>query len=64
MPISINNAGAIFEDHLPKIKKAHVVIEYGKPIYVKNLSKEERRRISPMVQEIIKNNYIKNKDLV
>ncbi len=64
VPISINNAGAIFEDHLPKIKKAHVVIEYGKPIYVKNLSKEERRRISPMVQEIIKNNYIKNKDLV
>ncbi len=64
VPISINNAGAIFEDHLPRIKKAHVVIEYGKPIYVKNLSKEERRRISPMVQEIIKNNYIKNKDLV
>lgn len=64
VPISINNAGAIFEDHLPRIKKAHIVIEYGKPIYVKNLSKEERRRISPMVQEIIKNNYIKNKDLV
>ncbi len=64
VPISINNAGAIFEDHLPRIKKAHVVIEYGKPIYVKNLSKEERRRISPMVQEIIKNKYIKNKDLV
>lgn len=64
VPISINNAGAIFEDHIPRIKKTHVVIEYGKPIYVKNLSKEERRRISPMVQEIIKNNYIKNKDLV
>ncbi len=64
VPVSINNAGAIFEDHIPRIKKAHVVIEYGKPIYVKDLSKEERRRISPMVQEIIKTNYMKNKDLV
>lgn len=64
VPVSINNAGAIFEDHIPRIKKAHVVIEYGKPIYVKDLSKEERRRISPMVQETIKTNYMKNKDLV
>lgn len=64
VPISINNAGAIFEDHLPRIKKAHVVIEYGEPIYMRNLTKEEKRRISAKVQEIIKANYMKNKELV
>lgn len=64
VPISINNAGAIFEDHIPKVKKAHVVIEYGQPIYTKELSKEEKRRISAMVQETIKENYIKNEELV
>lgn len=64
VPISINNAGAIFEDHIPKIKKAHVVIEYGKPIYTRDLSREEKRRLSPMVQEVIKANYLKNEKLV
>lgn len=64
VPISINNAEAIFEDHLPQIKKAHVVIEYGKPIYTRDLSKEDRRRLSVMVQEEIKTNYLKNKELV
>lgn len=64
VPISINNAEAIFEDHIPWIRKAHVVIEYGKPIYTKDLSKEEKRRLSAMVQEVIKNNYLKNEELV
>lgn len=64
VPISINNASAIFEDHIPRIKKAHVVIEYGKPIYTRDLSKEEKRRLSAMVQEVIKTNYLKNEALV
>ncbi len=64
VPVSINNASAIFEDHMPKIKKAHVVIEYGKPIYTRDLSKEDKRRLSAMVQEVIKANYLKNEPLV
>lgn len=64
VPISINNAGAIFENHIPWIKKAHVVIEYGKPIYTRDLSREEKRRLSAMVQEVIKENYLKNESLV
>lgn len=64
VPISINNAGAIFENHIPKIKKAHVVIEYGQPIYTKDLSKEDKRHLSAMVQDVIKTNYLKNEKLV
>ena len=64
VPISINNANAIFEDHIPRIKKAHVVIEYGKPIYTKDLSKDDKRRLSAIVQEVIKTNYLKNQQLV
>ncbi|MDE7259948.1 MAG: 1-acyl-sn-glycerol-3-phosphate acyltransferase, partial [Lachnospiraceae bacterium] len=64
VPISINNAGAIFEDHIPKIKKAHVVIEYGQPIYTRDLSKEDKRHLSAMVQKVIKANYLKNEELV
>ena len=43
IPIALNNAGDVFEDHFPKIKKTHVVIEYGEPIYPNELSKEEKR---------------------
>lgn len=64
IPISINNAGQIFEDHLPFIKKTHVVIEYGKPIYTKDLDKDSRRHVSETVQGIIEEMYFKNKELV
>ena len=29
IPISMNNTAEIFDNHLPKIKKTHVVIDYG-----------------------------------
>ncbi len=64
IPMSINNAGAIFEEHMPKIRKTHVVIEYGKPISPKDLDKEARRHIGTTVQDIIKEMYFKNKELV
>ena len=64
VPMSINNAAAIWEEHLPWIKKTHVVIEYGKPIYVRDLDKEQKRQLSAMVQDVIKANYEKNKELV
>ena len=38
--MSIVNSAAIFEDHLPKVRKATVVIEYCKPIHIKELDKE------------------------
>ena len=64
IPMSINNSAAIFEDHLPRIKKAHVVLEYGKPIYIKDLPKEKKKFVGVHVQEIIKETYFKNKELV
>ena len=64
VPITINNSAAIFEDHLPKMKKTHVVIEYGKPIRMSELSKEDKKNIGVYVQDIIKATYEKNKALV
>ena len=63
IPMSINNAAAIFEDHLPKIKKAHVILEYGKPIYMSEMTREEKKKIGAKVQEMIKETYFKNKEL-
>lgn len=61
IPMTIVNSAAVFEDQLPRMKRATVVIEYGKPIYVKELDKETRKNMSGYVQKIISDTYFKNK---
>ena len=62
IPMTIYNSADIFEDHPPKIKKTHVILEYGKPIYMKDLSKEDQKKIGVYTQNIIKENYFKIKE--
>lgn len=62
VPISINNSSAILEDHFPKIKKAHVVVEYCKPFYIKDLPKEEQKFAGAHAQKIIAEAYFRNKE--
>ena len=64
IPISMNNTAEIFENHLPKIKKTHVVIEYGKPIYPGELDKDTKRHIGDHVENIIRETINKNAGLV
>ena len=59
--MTIVNSAAVFEDHFPWIKKATVVIEYGKPIYIDELPKEERKAIGTKVQAMMMETYLKNK---
>lgn len=61
IPMSIVNAGDIFEDHFPKIRKTTVVIEYCKPIYMNELDKETRKNMGSYVTEIISEAYFRNK---
>ena len=62
VPVTLVNTAAIFEDHLPKVKKATVVIEYGKPVYPEELDKETRKHISTYVFQIISDTYFRNKN--
>lgn len=64
VPISINNTAEIFENHMPKMKKTHVIIEYGKPIYPKDLDREEQKHIGATCQKIIEDTIRKNAELV
>ena len=64
IPISMNNTAEIFENHFPKIKKTHVVLEYGEPIYPKDLPKEQKKFLGAHCQEIIQNTISKNQSLV
>ena len=64
VPISINNSAEMFENHVPRLKKTHVIIEYGKPIYPKELSREEQKTLGAKCQEIIQETIIRNAKLV
>lgn len=62
VPMSIYNSADIFEDHLPKIKKTRVILEYGKPIYIKDLPKEDQKRIGAYTKNIIEETYFRIKE--
>jgi 1-acyl-sn-glycerol-3-phosphate acyltransferase len=64
IPMTINNSDAVFEKHFPWVKRAHVIVEFGEPIYVDKLSKQEQKSLAPMIQDIIGKTYTKNKELV
>lgn len=64
VPVSINNSAEIFENHVPALRKTHVVMEYGKPIYPKELSKDELKNIGAHCQNIIQETINKNAELV
>lgn len=59
VPVTLYHTSAIFEDHLPRIKKTNIVIHYGTPFYVKDLHKEDQKRVGAYTQELIAATYEK-----
>ena len=53
IPIAVANTDDVFENHMPYVKKTHVTVEFGDPIDIKALPKEEQRRIGQRVQGIV-----------
>ncbi len=64
IPVALSNTDAVFERQKPLVKKAPVIIHYGKPIYPVQLSKEERKFLGAKVQKIIEEMLVEDKHLV
>jgi 1-acyl-sn-glycerol-3-phosphate acyltransferase len=64
IPVSISNTDAVFENHSPWIRSAHVIVEYGKPIYPRDLDKEQLKFLGAYVQGIIRDTLKKNAPLI
>lgn len=60
VPIAITNTAQIWEAHMPAIKKAHVIIQYGEPIVIKELPKEDQKAIGAYCQKKIEDMLQKN----
>ncbi|MGI6070202.1 MAG: lysophospholipid acyltransferase family protein [Blautia sp.] len=63
-PIAMTGTAQIFEAHFPKIKPAHVVIEYGAPIYPKELDKEAQKHLGTYTQNVILEMLHKNQGML
>ena len=62
VPMVINNSADIYEDHFPRIKKTHVVLEYLPPVYIADLPKEDKKRTGALILDQIKEKYFSNKE--
>lgn len=60
IPVAITNTESIFENHMPFVKASTVVIEFGDPLDIKELPKEDRRHIGVRVQGIIADMLARN----
>lgn len=53
IPMALVHTADIFEKHLPFIRRTHVILTYGAPIYTKDLDQTERRHIGAYTQNVI-----------
>lgn len=64
VPVAITNSSACFEDQFPRVKKAHVIVEYGKPIDLSAMDKADRKHAGAYIRSIIQRMVNKNRELV
>ena len=50
VPMAMTGSADIFEKHMPYIRKSHVILEYGAPIDVATLSKEDKKKLGSYCQ--------------
>ena len=50
VPMAMTGSADIFEKHMPYIRKSHVILEYGTPIDVATLSKEDKKKLGSYCQ--------------
>ena len=61
IPMAISGSADIWENHFPRVKKTHVILEYGTPIYIDQLEKEDKKHLGAYTQNIIHEMLVKNK---
>lgn len=64
IPMALSNTCDMFEAHLPRVKRTHVILEYGKPIYPDQLDKEQKKHIGSYTQGVILEMLKKNQEML
>lgn len=62
IPVAISNSDSIYELHRPWVKAAKVVIHYGKPIELENLTKEQLKVLGTIVRDTIDGMLVEDRE--
>lgn len=57
IPMTMYNMSTIFEDHFPQIYSQDVYVDFGTPIDLSELSKEEKKHLADYTRDIMINRY-------
>jgi len=60
VPVAFSNSGAIWDDHLPWIRRETMVVEFCKPIETAGMSDSELAELPDRVREIVYERHIAN----
>ena len=60
VPVAMNNNDEAFENHFPWIHKTHVIVEYCKPIYMEEMTRDEKKCVGETVRGIISQAVARN----
>lgn len=64
IPVAITGTNRVFEDHVPWIKSSKIIIEYGEPVYYKDLDKEDQKHVGAYFQNKIQEMLISHKNMM
>lgn len=64
VPVAICNTVNVWEAHFPWIRSAHVILEYGEPIYTQELEPSLRKKVGAYVREKTEEMIKKNQKLL
>lgn len=64
IPMAITNSADVLEAHMPRVRKTHVILEYGAPVYPNDLDKEQKKKLGAYCQHIIAEMLEKNQKLL
>ena len=53
VPVAISGTREIYELHRPKVRRSHVIMEFGKPILTENLDRESKKTLPEDTKEVI-----------
>ncbi len=63
VPLAISHTRHILGDRMPCVTPTHVILEYGKPIYTADMTREEKKSLATITQQAIQEMLDKNNAL-
>ena len=63
VPMAMTGSADIFEKHIPFIRRSHVILEYGAPIDISQLSKEDKKKLGSYCQAKITRMLERHKEM-